>query len=183
MSRAGFHTGLRLVGHHQEGEHEEGENEADPHILLHHIPRIGPPGESLEEDTVRVVAAVAIREGKVLVCRRPEGSSFAGRWEFPGGKVEPGESDAGALKRELMEELAVRAGVGRELAVHTHDYDGRKVEIHFLAVRLEEEPAAVEAAEIRWVVPGELSRLPFLDGDALFVKKLSSPGRFEEWTS
>jgi len=138
-------------------------------------------GESLEGRAVRVVAAVAIREGRVLVCRRAEGSSFAGLWEFPGGKVEAGESDAEALRRELTEELAAGADVGRELAVHVHEYADRTVEIHFLAARFDTEPVAVEADELRWVPAGELSRLRFLDGDTPFVTALSSPGRFEEW--
>jgi len=169
------------VGHHEERQNEEGENEADPHILLHDTLKIGPMKEFLEGRAVRVVAAVAIREGRVLVCRRAEGFSFAGLWEFPGGKVEEGEGDTEALQRELMEELDAGSDVGNELAVHVHDYGGRRVEIHFLAVRFNAVPVAVEADELRWVLPEELSRIRFLDGDASFVRELSTPGRFEEW--
>lgn len=134
--------------------------------------------------TIRVVAAVAVREGKVLVCRRPAGTHRAGRWEFPGGKVEAGESDGQALRRELMEELGVEAEISKLLDRHTHDYPDRRVAISFYAVRLAAgKLRAIGVDEARWIEPDETASLPFLEGDQRFLEKLRSPGRLEEWSA
>lgn len=130
----------------------------------------------------RVVAAVAIRDGRVLVARRPEGGDFAGLWEFPGGKVEPGESDEDAIRREIREELGSEVTVGRTVAHHTFEYDDRVVDLHFLTVRLSgSEPTALHPEEIRWVTLEESRQIEFLDGDAAFLEQLRRPGVLEEW--
>lgn len=67
---------------------------------------------------LQVVAAVIAREGAVLACRRNPERSFGGKWEFPGGKLEPGESPSDALAREIHEELGVRVEVGEELTTN-----------------------------------------------------------------
>jgi mutator protein MutT len=102
---------------------------------------------------IRVAAAVVRRGGLVLITQRPEGGKSPLQWEFPGGKIEPGESPARALAREIQEELGVGARVGAELAVVRHEATG--VEIHFLACELESEAFVRSHAvrDVRWVDP------------------------------
>jgi len=128
------------------------------------------------------VAAVAIRDGRVLVCRRPAGTHFAGKWEFPGGKVEPGESDGEALRREMMEELGVEAEVIRLVGRHDHHYGDRHVALHFYTVRLTGEVKPIDCDDPRWIEPGETGTLSFLEGDAAFLEELRRPGQLEEWS-
>ncbi len=119
---------------------------------------------------VRVMAAVISREDCVLVCRRPLDKRHGGMWEFPGGKCEPGESDAAAIERELREELAVSVtSVGpawAEIADPLSEFV-----IVFAPVCIDGEPACIEHAEIRWVVVGELSNLNLAPSDRAFVQK------------
>lgn len=84
---------------------------------------------------LQVVAAVIVVSARVLICQRREDQSFPSQWEFPGGKVEPGESLTAALVRELSEELGILASIGRELATVRHAYaSGLAVELHFFLV-------------------------------------------------
>src|SRR5206468_11634339 len=86
-------------------------------------------------DPIRVVAGVLVRDGKALVCKRSPVRPHAGKWEFPGGKAEPGETLAETLRRELREELGIVAEIGEELWRTRHDYPGCSPgELHFLAV-------------------------------------------------
>ncbi len=84
----------------------------------------------------QVVAAIIVRGTQVLICQRRENQSFPLQWEFPGGKVEPGEDFPAALVRELREELGISAAVGPEFAAVRHTYaEGLAVELHFFLVR------------------------------------------------
>lgn len=116
---------------------------------------------------VRVVAAVLLRDGRVFVARRSSDRKQGGLWEFPGGKVEPGEDDAEALARELQEELCVAASVGTVLAENTHDYPG--IRVHLVALRASisatEEPVLVDHDAARWVLAEELDGLPWAPAD------------------
>jgi mutator protein MutT len=125
---------------------------------------------------IRVVAAIIERDGRVLVCRRRDRPGKPGLWEFPGGKIEPGESEQGALVRELREELAVEAVTGELYQRLDHCYPELKVELTFLRVTIPAlpEPKALAAAEVRWVAKQDLPRLPFLDADRPLVQRLSS---------
>ena len=105
---------------------------------------------------VRVVGAVIERDETVLMAQRPEGRRHAGLWEFPGGKVEPGEDDATALARELLEEMGVASVVGAFVAEGCDD----RVVLACYRVRLLGQPVALFHARLRWVQRSELAQLP-----------------------
>lgn len=113
-----------------------------------------------------MVAGVIVRGGRVLVALRAPDMPLAGRWEFPGGKVEPGESDQAALARELGEELAVEVAVGPWLAESVTVQGATR--IHLVAYRCAlraGEPVPVQHAEIRWVAGEELDTLGWASAD------------------
>lgn len=123
------------------------------------------------------MAAVLERDGLVLICRRKAGQHYAGKWEFPGGKVEPGEGLPEALRRELMEELGIAASIGTELTRYAYEYPGRPA-ILLVFYRVNEffgEPKNLVFDEIRWERAGRFTDYDFLDGDLDFIKKLASP--------
>lgn len=111
---------------------------------------------------VDVVIAVIIRGGQVLICRRAAGASFAGFWEFPGGKREPGETIAQCLGRELREELAVRVEPFHALKTIDHDYPSGRIRLHpYVCHLIEGEPKPIASHATRWVEPRELTDYPF----------------------
>ena len=114
---------------------------------------------------LQVVAAVLVdRQGRVLVAQRPPGKWAAGRWEFPGGKVEPGEDEAAAVVRELHEELGVRVDAQQRLAEVCHDYPDRRVAIGlWLVLRHEGEPQGLDGQALRWVTLEELADIDLLE--------------------
>ncbi len=120
---------------------------------------------------IRVVGAVAVRGQRVLMARRGPGS-YEGLWEFPGGKVEPGEDERQALTRELLEELGVSATVGEHLACGS---DGR-IELICYRVWFEGEPQALEHSAVAWIELSELASLPVPPADLPAVHALLSGG-------
>lgn len=115
---------------------------------------------------VDVVAAVLWRGGKFLAVRRPEGKPLAGQWEFPGGKVEPGEALPAALAREIDEELGVLVRASDFWRSVNHEYEHLSVRLHFFHVRdFGGEPESREGHGLRWVTPAEALALPFLEAD------------------
>jgi 8-oxo-dGTP diphosphatase len=120
-----------------------------------------------------VTAAVIERDGAFLVTRRPSGVHLEGYWEFPGGKIEPGESPAEALAREIAEELDTPIAVGRELFTVTHTYPDRIVELHFLACELKGEPRAVLGQEMRWIAREQLGTMRFPPADEELIRMLA----------
>jgi 8-oxo-dGTP diphosphatase len=125
-----------------------------------------------------VVAAVIERDGKILICQRKTGQHYAGKWEFPGGKVEPGEEFTSALARELSEELAISASIGEEITRYEYAYPGRQpIQLIFYRVdRFEGEPANLIFDEIRWELAAALPAFDFLEGDIEFVNRLAASG-------
>ena len=117
---------------------------------------------------VRVVAAVIEREGRFLLGRRPDEKRHGGLWEFPGGKLDPGENPAGAAGRELDEELAitVREVGERLLAI---DDGASPFVIEFFPVAAEGEPEALEHSAVGWFLLEELKGMPLAPADARFV--------------
>jgi 8-oxo-dGTP diphosphatase len=131
----------------------------------------------LGDEPIVVIAAVIERDGRVLVSRRLEGTHLAGRWEFPGGKCEPGESHEACLVRELEEELGVtRSTVGEEIGTAEHAYPERVVRLHFRRCTLDEEPRGVLGQSLRWVTRAELGTLDLPDADRDLVKRLVEEG-------
>lgn len=118
-----------------------------------------------------VVGAVIVRDGRVLCAQRGPGGSLSGRWEFPGGKVEDGESAPGALAREIAEELRCTVAVGEPIATTHHD-DGRVVVVltTYWCALTSGEPQRTEHAELRWVAPGELGHLDWAPADVPAVE-------------
>lgn len=123
-----------------------------------------------------VVAAVIRRGGRILICRRAAGQAHALKWEFPGGKVEAGESPQEALGRELWEELAVRAKIGDEVERYEFCYPGKSpiLLIFYTVTDFAGEPRNCVFEEMRWAAPGQLPGFDFLEGDVEFVRRLAT---------
>ena len=132
-------------------------------------------------DSVKVAAAVIIREGKILICQRKAGDTHEFEWEFPGGKVERRESFAGALQRELEEELAIQARIGPEIHREEFQYPGRRPLV-LAFFRVEEfygEPVNQVFEQIVWEDPQKLPEYNFLKGDVPFIQRLAAGDFFE----
>ena len=124
---------------------------------------------------IHVAAAVIVRDGKILIGQRPKGEWGEFEWEFPGGKLEPGEDPPTALKRELREELAIEATIGGELDRYEHQYTGTpRVLLFFHLVKdFEGEAQNLAFEQIKWEAPEALPSYPFLKGDVAFVDALA----------
>ena len=120
-----------------------------------------------------VVGAAIIEGGRVLACERSAPPEVAGRWEFPGGKVEPGEAETDALARECVEELGVRVAIGARVGRDVRMAHGRSV-LRVYAARLlhGDEPKALEHAELRWLSAAELDSVDWLPADVPIVAAL-----------
>ena len=124
--------------------------------------------------TMTVVAAALVdSERRVLLQQRAPDRAMAGLWEFPGGKVDPGETLEACLVRELDEELGVAARVGALRWSTTHDYPAKRVELHFYDCTIDGEPRPLLGQELRWVSASELAVLPLPDADAGLVALLT----------
>ena len=120
-----------------------------------------------------IVAAIIVMDGLVLACERSAPPEVAGRWEFPGGKVEPGESDEQALARECKEELGVRVRVGARVGPDVSLAHGRAVLRVFQVELLDGDvPEALEHTSMRWLGPDELTSVDWLPADAPIVAEL-----------
>jgi len=122
-----------------------------------------------------VVAALLWHEGKILVCQRRKWDTFGLLWEFPGGKIEPGEAPAAALARELREELAVEAEIGAEVYRTGHRYDSMREPIELIFFLASADPAGMQSLafeQIQWRSPASLSELEFLPADRELVARL-----------
>lgn len=123
---------------------------------------------------ITVVAAVLERDGQFLVTRRQDGVHLAGLWEFPGGKIDPGETPVAALEREILEELETRVEVRELIFETTHDYGDVTVRLYFYACDLRGTPRPLLGQEMRWVPRHELPQLGFPEADAELIRRLTS---------
>ena len=127
------------------------------------------PAEPAQQPRVTVAAAVIRNDaGEILVCRRGYGKnpSTDGRWEFPGGKIEPGETARQTIVRELREELDIEVAPLRSIAVVEHSYPTLTVQLHFIAATLlSGTPRLKEHAEMLWLPASQLSTLDFCPAD------------------
>lgn len=124
---------------------------------------------------MEVVAAVIMRDGKILIGQRKRGGRHPLKWEFPGGKVEPGETPQAALARELREELDVEATIGEEMDFYEVAYpSGFRAMLHFYRVtQFHGEPRNLQFEQIAWEAPKLLPDYDFLEGDLSFVAKVA----------
>ncbi len=128
-------------------------------------------------DPVQVSAALIVRDGRYLICRRKPDAHLGGLWEFPGGKRERGESLEDCLIREIREELEVGVSMPVPYTVLTHAYPGRAVELHFFRCTITHgEPAALGCAELRWVAPQDLDQYDFPPADGSLIQRLRDEG-------
>lgn len=121
-------------------------------------------------ELTNVVAAVIEREGRLLIAQRPMGKRHGGLWEFPGGKLEPGETVEAALRRELTEELGVRLVQAGATLFEAAD-DGQTFLIVFVKADIEGVPQCLEHAAIAWVDPDRLHDFQLAPSDKRFVNQ------------
>lgn len=116
---------------------------------------------------IAVACALVERGGRVLVARRPAHKALPLQWEFPGGKLEPGESAAAALAREMHEEFGVELVIGKQLATVTHDYGDAVIALtpFVCALRDAAEPVPTEHVAARWCTPDEIEALELAAAD------------------
>ena len=123
--------------------------------------------------SIDVAAGILLSKGKVLVSERRHDPAFPGLWEFPGGKIDPGESRSGALRRELAEELGIEVCEHRLLVSLEHQYPDRHVRIDFfLVTEWLGEAIGREGQALRWIKLDQLNAEELLPADAPVVEKL-----------
>jgi 8-oxo-dGTP diphosphatase len=130
-----------------------------------------------DQRLLRVAAAVIERaDGQVLLAQRPAGKAYAGYWEFPGGKLEAGETPRDALDRELAEELGITVRHAAPWLVQRYRYPHAHVELHFFRVLdWTGEPVGHDGQEFRWQVPGRFDVAPLLPANTVVLRALSLP--------
>ena len=123
----------------------------------------------MKRQIIDVMAAVIVRDGRYLICKRPLHKRHGGLWEFPGGKVEPGESFAQAVEREMTEELGVTVSSVLDSVWQIHD-PGSVFKIHFVPTSIQGEPMPIEHNEIAWAYPVDLLRYSLAPSDRHFAE-------------
>lgn len=122
---------------------------------------------------LEVVAACLVKEDRFLLCRRPMHKARGGQWEFPGGKVESGETNQQAIERELREELGIQVLAKEELAGVEHDYPELSIRLTLIKTTLTEgKPRLLEHSELAWVTAGEAGALDLCPADRALLKQL-----------
>ncbi len=134
-----------------------------------------PRSTSAEPQPLRVLAAVLEKDGRWLIAKRKEGDRFSGFWEFPGGKLEPGETPRECLARELHEEFGIRARVGRFLARVRFRSPAFSIDLAAYAVSHFSGAFNLhDHEEIRWVAPSRAGRFALTEPDKLLLSELKA---------
>jgi 8-oxo-dGTP diphosphatase len=124
---------------------------------------------------VNVVGAVIVKDGRILCAQRGSHGNLGGMWEFPGGKIEEGETARDALGREIVEELRCTVVVGDEVTTTTHQYDFGTVTLTtFYCELVEGTPTLTEHADVVWLLPDELRGLAWAPADVPTVEKVEA---------
>ncbi len=121
----------------------------------------------------RVTAAVLRHNGRILIAKRRQGKHMGPKWEFPGGKIDPGESPEECLKRELAEEFSIEARIAGFICSVTHE--SKDIQLEIFAYHVEHVSGDFklhEHDEIRWVLPGELESYDLVDSDRSLIRKI-----------
>ncbi|MFW5920992.1 MAG: (deoxy)nucleoside triphosphate pyrophosphohydrolase [Polyangiales bacterium] len=125
------------------------------------------------QKTIRVVAAVVERSGRYLITQRRPNAVLPGLWEFPGGRVETGETDADALRREMRERLDADVTVGQLISFVSHRYEHYTVDLHLYECTLASEELVPQAVhQYRWVTSAEFDQYEFTPADEASMNKL-----------
>ena len=129
---------------------------------------------------VKVVAAAMENDGRYFIVKRPMNGQLPGKWEFPGGKMEPGESPEESLRRELMEEFSIETEVGHFIGSHEHQYEIPGLNrINLMAYRVNRISGDIvlnEHTDMAWVAPEEMLQYEFVDADYFLVEHLRAGG-------
>lgn len=129
----------------------------------------------MPKQAIRVVVAVIEHRGRYLITQRNQSAVLPLLWEFPGGRVERGETDEDALRREIRERIGSDVVIKERMGEHVHQYDGYDVHLHMFACALPHEgpePSPVNVRDIRWVPSDELSNYEFPPADQRTMDKL-----------
>jgi len=119
------------------------------------------------------VAVITNDQGQVLIDRRPAGGSFGGLWEFPGGKLEPGETAAECIVREVQEEIAIEVAVKESLVTIDHDYPQVRLTLYvYLCQHLSGQPQTIACDEVRWVAIADLDQYSFPKANGEIIQAL-----------
>ena len=134
----------------------------------------GKRGETGTRDNPLVVTAAVIeKDGRILIAKRKKGWRFGGKWEFPGGKIEPCETPEECLKRELREELGIEAQIGEFFCSSIYTYPHVTVKLLvYHAFHLSGEFELYDHEEIRWVTRAQLLQYDFPEADKVIIEKL-----------
>ncbi len=123
---------------------------------------------------MQVVGAVIIEDGKILCAQRGEDKLLPLKWEFPGGKIEKGESPKEALRREIEEEMGCKIDIGEQIEHTVYEYDFGIVHLTTFSCRIiEGVPVLTEHMAVKWLEPHELKSLDWAPADILTIEKLS----------
>lgn len=129
--------------------------------------------ENMTINLLKVTAGVIEKDGKILIAKRRKGDLHGGRWEFPGGKIDLGETPEECLKRELKEELGIDAEIGDFICASNFKYMLVPLELLVYKVRhVSGEFQALDHDELKWVGPSELGKYDFVKADVTVVNKL-----------
>jgi mutator protein MutT len=127
---------------------------------------------------IDVAIGVVQRDGRILICQRKSEDTFGGLWEFPGGKLEPGETLEACLAREMMEELAIEVKIVKKLTTIQHQYPRSRVTLHpFLCEHASGEPKLIECQQIKWVRAEELTVHEFPPANESLVMEIIEQSR------